>query len=171
MNIHIGDPLQILSKMQKQKIRDMVRKVWKDDESFYDHIESILERIYYHDTTKDRYNMIKFDFDRHTGTLRLDFERKSIEKEKDTHDILQQKLRQKIKNLRNGRMGVKSPAEDDPAVRMYNQLNNNLPVSQRQLIPTPDAVRANPAMYQSMMTMLPNQNPVYKYLSMFFPSS
>lgn len=162
MEIQIVDPQQIISKTQRTKIRRMVAEKWIDSDDFLEHIDTILQSIHYE--TQQPYNILRFDHDKIRNAVTLMFEYQDEEKKRND---LRQRLKQKIRNFKNHRQ---PQSEKDEAERMYNHLKHNLPSAQQQLIPSPAQIRSNPETYRPMMTMLPNQHPVYKYLSLFFPS-
>jgi len=150
-----------LSKTQKQKIRRIVKEVWTDEMEFYDHIENILNEVHYdpvHESLK--YNHIEHNVvdDRH---LSLVFNLIHIE----TPEERREKLRKKLKNAIDKK---KHPvAQADPQEQMYQRLSQQLPEEQRRILPKPSQVRANLDMYRQMITMLPNENPLCKYLMTF----
>lgn len=149
----------ILSKTQKQKVRRIVAKLWTDEMAFYDHIDSVLEEVHYDPIHEDlKYNHIEHNLidEKH---LTLTFKRLHIE----TPEERREKLRKKLKDA----IGAKKRpvAHTDPHEQMYVRLCQQLPEEQRRMIPKPSQVKDNPEMYKQMMTMIPNQNPLYQYLS------
>jgi len=164
MEVQIVDPQQIISKTQRTKIRRMVAEKWINPDDFLEHTDTILKSIHYEGGTKQPYNVLRFDHDKIRNALTLMFEYQDLDKKRND---LRQRLKQKIRNFKDHRQ---PQTEKDEAERMYAHLKNNLPSAQQQLIPSPTQIRSNPETYRPMMTMLPNQHPVYKYLSLFFPS-
>ena len=151
----------ILSKTQKQKIRRLVREVWTDEAGFYDHIETILGQVHYDPIHKDQeYNHIDHSLV-HEKRLVLVFKTVPME----TPEERRKKLKQKLKNAIDSRRH--QAANVDPQEQMYQRLCQQLPEEQRKIIPKPSHVRENLDMYKQMMTMIPNQNPLYQYLSSF----
>ena len=151
----------LLSKTQKQKIRRLVKDIWTDEMEFYDHIDTILEQVYYDPLHNDlKYNHIEHNLqnDKHLVLL---FKKIHIE----TAEERRQKLRQKLKNVIQTKK--RAVAHVDPHEQMYQRLCQQLPEEQRRIIPKPSHVKENLEMYKQMMTMLPNQNPLYQYLSSF----
>lgn len=168
MNIHIKDPQSLLSQTQKQKLRKFVRSLWeKDEEDFINHVDEVLNSIHY-PPTSIKYNEMKFDHDKTTNILTIDLSYRDPEEH---HNQLKMKLKNKIKNLKDRRFSQKTTeSHQDPAEQMYQTLRNGMPAGQQSMLPSPTQIRANPQMYQAMMSMIPNQNPIYKYLTMFFPT-
>lgn len=163
MNIIIEDPLNSVSKTQRKKIRQMVMKVWDIDEQerFHDDVDRILENIHYEDDTK-KYNVCKFDYTDHNKRLVLYFDKVHIQTKEDRRKELLEKLHSKLK--------VKKHATD-PQWQMYEKLKSRMPEANKNMIPTPDQVKNNLEMYRTMMTMIPNQNPLHEYLAMFIPTT
>jgi hypothetical protein len=152
-----------LSKMQKLKLRRKIREVWTGDEdAFHDKTEEILNTIYYANG-EEQYNVMKFDYCKPLNKMEVTLERIDMETPEKRREQLRQKLREKIHqkrpNLRHGK---------DPRWEMYEQMRSRVPESAKAMIPSPDQVTANEEMYKSMMTMMPNQNPLHQYLSLFF---
>lgn len=152
---------KLLSKTQKQKIRRIVKEVWTDEMEFYDHIENIIDQVHYDPINEDmKYNHIEHNL-KNNQHLVLVFKKIHIE----TSEERREKLRKKLKNVIHSK---KHPvANTDPHEQMYQRLCQQLPEGQRQIVPKPSQVRSNLDMYKQMMTMLPNQNPLYQYLSAF----
>lgn len=151
----------LLSKTQKQKIRRLVKDIWTDEMEFYDHIDKILEQVHYDPIHTDlKYNHIEHNLqnDKH---LVLVFKKIHME----TAEERREKLRQKLKNAIQTKK--RAVAHVDPHEQMYQRLCQQLPEEQRRIIPKPSHVKENLDMYKQMMTMLPNQNPLYQYLSAF----
>lgn len=153
---------KILSKTQKQKIRQLVKNVWKDDMDFYDHIDDIIHQIHYDPIHKDKqYNHIEHNMPNNKHLVLL-FKKIHIETPEERQKILRQKLRNAIKNKKH------KPSCVDAKEQTYQRLCQQLPMEQRRIIPSPTQVLANPDMYRQMLTMLPSNNPLRQYLSMFF---
>lgn len=151
----------LLSKTQKQKVRRLVKEIWKGDMDFYDHIDDVLQHVHYDPLHEDiRYNHIEHNLvnDKHLVLL---FKRIHIE----TSDERRLKLRQKLRDAMQTRK--RPTANLDPMEQTYIRLCQQLPEEQRKIIPKPSQVRSNLDMYKQMMTMIPNQNPLYQYLALF----
>jgi hypothetical protein len=157
MEVVIEDSLGLLTKTQKTKIRRRVVEVWKDEEAFHDEVDGVLSLIHYPD--ERRYNFIRFDHSTIPDRLTLRFEFIPTPTAEEKREELRKKLHQKLKI--NRKVGV------DPLWRAYDQLRTRLPANSQLIIPDPDKVRADPETYKNMMTMIPSQNPVHQYLSMF----
>lgn len=157
MEIVIGDPQGILTKTQKTKIRRMVASVWKDEEAFHEQVEDVLSSIHYPDDR--RYNFIRFEHSAVPDRLMLDFEFVHAPSAEERRAALRKKLRDRLRYTR--KLGV------DPLWRAYETLRSRLPANSQMVVPDPDKVRADPETYKNMMTMIPSQNPVHQYLSMF----
>lgn len=157
MEIVIGDPLGILSKTQRQKIRRMVTGIWTNEETFHDQVEDVLSSIHYPDDR--RYNFIRFEHNSIPDRLTLDFEFTPTPSAEEKRAALRKKLHAKLRSSRKS--GV------DPLWRAYETLRSRLPANSQMIVPDPDKVRADPETYKNMMTMIPSQNPVHQYLSMF----
>jgi hypothetical protein len=149
----------LLSKTQKQKVRRLVQGVWTDDAGFYDHHDSILQQVHY-DPMHEAYNHIEHNLvhDRHLVLL---FRRVPIETPGERRAQLRKKLREAIQRKQ------RPVAHPDPIEQTYARLCQQLPEEQRRVIPRPSQVRSNLDMYKQMMTMIPNQNPLHQYLSLF----
>lgn len=161
MEIEIVEESPTLSKTQKQKIRQNVRKVWVDEASFYDHIDWVLGQIHYPDDV-ERYNHI--DHNLHANNrLVLTLKRIHTETDAERRDALRKKLRAAIAAKKH------APANVDPQEQIHQKLCRLLPQEQQALLPKPSQVRANPELYRPMMTALPHQNPVRQYIASFFP--
>lgn len=163
MEIEIREPnnQQLLTKTQKQKIRKLVKDLWKDEIEFYDQIDTILESIHYSTTHEHlKYNHIEHNLidERH---LSLAFKKIHIESPEERREKLRKKLHEKIQAKKH------AVANADPQEQMYQRLTQSLPEAQRRILPKPSQVRSNVEMYKQMMTMLPNDNPLYKYLATF----
>lgn len=151
----------LLSKTQKQKIRRLVKEMWKDEMDFYDQIDAILEQIHYDPLHADlKYNHIEHNLV-HEKHLVLLFKKIHIETAQERREKLRQKLRKVIQTKKHATSHV------DPQEQMYQRLCQQLPEEQRRIIPNPSQVKTNLDMYKQMMTMLPHQNPFYQYLSSF----
>lgn len=153
---------KILSKTQKQKIRRLVKNVWKDEMDFYDHIDDILQQVHYDPIHKDQpYNHIEHNMpnDKHLVLL---FKKIHIETPEERQKMLRQKLRNAIKNKKHAQSYV------DVKEQTYQRLCQQIPVEQRRIIPSPAQVQANLEIHRQMLTMLPSNNPLHQYLSMFF---
>ena len=148
-----------LSKTQKQKIRRIVRELWTDELGFYDHMDKVLAQVHYTDE-QTRYNYIEHNLTDEKHLVLL-FKKVHIETAEERRQKLRQKLREAIQTKKH-RVAHADPQED-----MYQRLCQQLPEEQRRIIPKPSQVRENLDMYKQMMTMLPNQNPLYQYLSTF----
>lgn len=161
LNIIINDPITVLSKTQRKKIRKMVTEKWNPDleYEFTEELDKMLSEIYYDDETK-RYNMCKFEYCRHNECLTLMFEQVHIQTVEERHEELRKKLHDKMKTKHNAA---------NPEWKMYEQIRSRMPEAQKKMIPDPDKVRSDMTTYRTMMTMLPNQNPIYQYLSMLIP--
>lgn len=165
MEIIIQDPLNILSKTQKTKIRRYVREVWKTDDAFYDHIDTILSLIHYSEDTHERYNTLRFHTDTvSTPRLTLCFDYIPQQTAKDKRKILLNKLHSYMKNKRNGK---KNKTGSDPLWKAYESLHSRVPAHVKPMIPTPDQINAQPDIYRNMLSMLPAQNPLSSYLALF----
>lgn len=150
----------ILSKTQKQKIRRLVRQVWVDEASFYDHLDWLLSQIHYPDDENQRYNHIEHDL-RANNRLVLTFRRVRMETDAERREALRGKLRAAIATKKH------APANADPQEQMHQKLCQLLPREQQALLPKPAQVRANPDAYRPMLSALPHQNPVRQYLASF----
>lgn len=151
----------ILSKTQKQKIRRLVKEIWTDEFSFYDHLDNILEKIHYdpiHENQK--YNHIEHQL-KNNKYLILLFKQVHMETPKDHRANLLKKLRNAIQQRKH------ASYHPDPQTQAYQQLSQQLPQEQQHIIPKPSQVRENPEMYRQMMSVLPHENPLRKYLSLF----
>lgn len=152
---------KILSKTQRQKARRLVKEIWTDEMGFYDHIDNILGQLNYDPIHEDlKYNHIEHNLidEKHLNLL---FKRIHIE----TPEERREKLKKKLKGVIEAK---KRPvAHADPHEQMYTRLCQQLPEEQRRVIPKPSHVRDNIDMYKQMMTMIPNQNPLYQYLATF----
>lgn len=149
----------LLSKTQKQKIRRLVQQVWKDEMDFYDHLDDILQHVYYDPIHQDmKYNHIEHNLER--NHLVLLFKRIHME----TPEERRQKLRQKLHDAMHHRK--RNIPKTDPQEQAYQRLCQQLPEGQRRIIPSPSQVRSNRDMYRQMLTMVPSQNPFHQYLSM-----
>lgn len=151
----------MLSKTQKQKIRRLVKQVWTNDTDFYDHIDNIIQQIHYDPLYKHQeYNHIEHNLvkDRH---LILLFKRIHIETPEERRRNLSKKLKTAIQQKKHPSF------HPDPQTQAYHQLCQQLPQEQKHIIPKPSHVKENIDMYRQMMTMIPNENPLYKYLSLF----
>lgn len=157
MDIVIDDPLNIISKTQRKKIRKTVVDVWKDEDSFNEEIYNILEKIFYTDENQ-KYNVCKYDYTNHNNRLVLHFEIVQLETQESKRKELLNKLHNKLKSKQH---------INDPQWQMYEKIKNRLPEANKHLIPSPDKVKNDLDTYKTMMTMIPNQNPLYQYLSMF----
>ena len=151
----------LLSKTQKQKIRRFVKEIWTDEMEFYDHIDKILEQIHYDPVHQDlKYNHIEHNLQNEKNLL-LVFKKIHIETAEERREKLRKKLKEKIQTKKH------AVSQVDPHEQMYQRLCQQLPEEQRRIIPKPSHVKSNLDMYKQMMTMLPNQNPLYQYLSSF----
>lgn len=162
IEIQEEDGQKLLSKTQKQKIRRLVRGVWADEMSFYDHIDDILHQIHYDPMHEDmRYNHIEHNLVDGKNLVLL-FKRLHIETPQERRNRLRKKLRNVIQNKKHPIANV------DVKEQTYQRLYQQLPAEQRRIIPTPTQIKSNPDMYRQMTTMLPAQNPLREYLSLFF---
>jgi hypothetical protein len=172
MEIHFKEPegVNVLSKMQKQKLRRKIKEMWISEEKFLDQIEEVLATIHYPETCveTEKYNMIKFDYDSMTNRLELEMQNIREETSEERRARLVKKLRES-QTRRHSRPS--SAASSDPRWEMYEKIRNHVPQGQRNMIPDPDSVSNNLEMYRTMLTMIPAQNPLHKYISMFIPPS
>lgn len=149
----------LLSKTQKQKIRRLVKEKWTDEYGFYDHLDDILRQIHYDPVYEtQQYNHIEHDLrdDKHLVLL---FKR--IETSQDRRKDLLKKLKQAIHQKKH------ASYQPDPLEQAYQQLCQRLPQEQQHIIPKPSQVQENKEMYRQMLTMIPRENPLYQYLSLF----
>jgi hypothetical protein len=160
MEVIIQDPLDILSKTQKTKIRRQVRSIWTTEDAFYDEIDAVLSSIHYPEDIQNRYNTIRFHTDTIHANLTLCFDYIPEQTAEEKRQILLNKLHSRIK-------GEKNKNSSDPQWKAYESLHSRVPSNVKSMIPTPDQVRAHPDMYRNMLSMLPAQNPLSSYLSLF----
>lgn len=153
---------QLLSKTQKQKIRRLVKQVWTTEEDFYDHLDEILTQIHYDPIIlqEQQYNHIEHNLknERH---LVLFFKRIHMETPEERRNKLIQKLKNTIQQKKHASF------HPDPQTQAYQQLCQRLPKEQQNIIPKPSQVKENIDMYRQMMTMIPRENPLHQYLSLF----
>lgn len=159
IEIQEEDNRQILSKTQKQKIRRIVKELWVDETSFYDHLEDVLNSVHYMNE-EDRYNHIEHNL-KSENHLVLLFRKVHIETPEERRKKLQKKLQNVIQQKKRPLANI------DPQEQLYQRLCQQVPQQQRNLIPKPTDVRSNLDMYRQMITMMPAQNPLRQYLSTF----
>jgi len=162
MEIIIDDKRGLLTKTQKTKIRRYVISVWKDEESFYDETDNVLAMIHYNPDTTEKYNFMRFRLETPSRLVLEPAVVKQISPE-EKREELRKRLRQKINDTRN----IQQKGGRDPKWKAYQDLRSRLPQAAATVVPDPDQVMASPDTYRSMMTMIPNQNPLYQYLSLF----
>lgn len=140
MGIIIQDPLNILSKMQRQKIKDRVRSYLKDgtnntEISIYLKKE-VLNNIHY--SSDKKYNNIEYE---NTDTdIILTF---SITET--NHNKLKEKIRMKEYMRKN----TNDPNADK--WKSYYQLKSQLPIP----LPDPDTIHKQRDMYVNMLPKMP----------------
>ena len=164
MEIHFTNECR-LSKTQKKKLRNTIKETWTGDEdAFRDATERILESIYYDEKETEKYNVLKFDYCEPLNRMEIILDHVKMETPEERREMLRKKLHAKLKDSK------RPQAYTDPKWEAYEQMRSRLPLQNRGMIPSPTQVLANEEMYRNMMTMIPNQNPLHKYLSLFFPS-
>ena len=161
----------LLSKTQKQKLRHKIKEMWVDEETFYNQIENVLAMIHYPENCAetDKYNMIKFHYNSMTNSLILEMIHIPVETAEERTIRLRKKLQEARKRMHGGRGGGGKKSLD-PRWEMYETIKNQIPIAQRNMIPNPDSIQNNLEMYRNMLTMIPTQNPLHKYISMFVPT-
>jgi hypothetical protein len=133
--------------------------VWTGDEdAFYGEIDNILSSISYAETTQTPYNFIRFHKDIHSRLV-LEFQY-VVETTPEEH---RRELRKKLMT----RINIQKKAGSDPKWKAYDRLRSHLPEHMRSTVPSPDQVAAQPETYRNMLTMIPQQNPLHAYLSLF----
>lgn len=150
-----------LSKTQKKKLRKTIQEAWTGDEdAFREQTDGILETLHYEDAALPRYNMFRFDYCRPLNRMEVILEHVEMETAEERRERLRKKLHSRLK---------KNHAQKDARWEAYEKMRSRLPAQNRSMLPSPTQVMANEEMYRNMMSMIPNQNPLHQYLSMFFP--
>lgn len=150
-SFHINDNLNLLSKSQKTKIKDWLKK--------NDFVEDLLlDTIFYPPSTKNKYNRVYKIWDEKESIYQIQFVYEIPKRE-----ILKKKLREQIKLKRSGRQVVSNNNTSDKKLwEMYEHLKSvpqirSIPANVLDVaLPNPDRIRENKTMYESYLAQIPN---------------
>lgn len=150
----IQDDLGILTKRQKQKMKD-----WCRENDFNE--ENLLKEIHYPEGEKKRYNKVERRWDEKQNYYLLRFCNEPTEK-----DLLKQKLREKIKSFRNQRTSYDPCPSLSGKKRdmweMYEKIKalpqvRAIPLNMLDTaLPNPDKILADKPMYEKYLSQIPN---------------
>jgi len=165
MNIELHDPENLLSKNGKKKLRAAIRERWssEDPDGLLDHIEALLQDIYYEGTI--RYDMMRYDWCSPSNCLQVYLERQPDPNSK--KHLLRQKLHKAILDRKQGRR-----SQPDPQWEMYERLRKQIRAQNgsqaAEVIPDPHKVMADLDMFRQLLPSLPPQSAFRTYLQLFF---
>lgn len=150
-HFHINDNLNLLSKSQKTKIKDWLKKNDYNE-------DLLLDTIFYPPSTKNKYNRVYKIWDEKESIYQIQFVYEIPKRE-----ILKKKLREQIKLKRSGRQVVSNSNTSDKKLwEMYEHLKSvpqirSIPANVLDVaLPNPDRIRENKTMYESYLAQIPN---------------